>query len=278
MVLEIIDLTNSPPSSPSKSLNESVTLTSNKRIQFEHAPLPIMADTNPNLSQTNQQQTTLCPIPRQTYGPSQIVNRFPSVMQGGDVTILDPITGSNTNLVSHGARLKEPCLYESWTQGEHELFVKGLIKYGKGDWAKIAEEFVCNKTPQQVQSYAIIFFKNLQQSVSPPPPTYSYGYSSKNPTYFAPYPMSRNLNPMVDPSASNSMSMIVNQSQQLFTPVPMNVPFPLVPQYGEASTSTNTIAYGFQTHTSGATAGTSMHAIANDNKEIDLELRLGRNN
>lgn len=163
---------------------------------------------------------------------------------------------------------------------DYRLFVKGLIKYGKGDWAKIAEEFVCNKTPQQVQSYAIIFFKNLQQSVNPPPPTYSYGYSSKNPTYFAPYPMSRNLNPMVDPSASNSMSMIVNQSQQLFTPVPMNVPFPLVPQYGEASTSTNTntIAYRFQTHTSGATAGTSMHAIANDNKEIDLELRLGRNN
>lgn len=131
MVLEIIDLTNSPPSSPSKSLNESVTLTSNKRIQFEHAPLPIMADTNPNLSQTNQQQTTLCPIPRQTYGPSQIVNRFPSVMQGGDVTILDPITGSNTNLVSHGARLKEPCLYESWTQGEHEFvsFNLNLINF-----------------------------------------------------------------------------------------------------------------------------------------------------
>ncbi|TKY58397.1 Transcription factor DIVARICATA [Spatholobus suberectus] len=263
MVPEIIDLTNSPPSPP-RSSNVPIVLNSLRQIQFEKAPLPLMACTNPNPSQTNQQQiTTLWPISGHTSESSQIVTRFQPDMQGGVVRILEPILESNTYLDPHGAWFNEP-----WTQREHELFVMGLIKYGKGRWTKIARDFVCSKTPQEVQSYAANFSRHL------PPPTYPHGFRRRNPTYTAPYLIFKNWNLMVGASTLYSMPIVVNQSQQLLTPVLVNVPFLLAPPYGEAST--NTIMYGFQMHTSATTASnTSMNAIASANEEIDLELRLG---
>ncbi|RDX94750.1 Transcription factor DIVARICATA, partial [Mucuna pruriens] len=248
MLPEIIDLTDSPPSPPR-------VLTSVGRVELENASIPLMPSTNLNLSQTNQQQINSWPTSRNVDEPSQIVTGFQPSMQGGVVAILEPTPESYTHLVPHGTSLDEP-----WTQREHELFVMGLIRYGKGRWTKIAKDYVCNKTPQQVQSYAASFSRNL-----PLPPAYS-----------APYLMSRNWNLTVGPSASYSMPVIVNQSQQLFTLVPVSAPFILVPTYGEASnnTNTNTIMHGFQMQTIRTTASTSMNAIASANEEIDLELRL----
>ncbi|CAL5197380.1 unnamed protein product [Lathyrus oleraceus] len=73
--------------------------------------------------------------------------------------VLQPLPEPNTSRFSNGSRFRVP-----WSQQEHDLFVMGLIEYGKGKWSKIAQHYVCNKTPQQVQCYAHSFFKYLPAS------------------------------------------------------------------------------------------------------------------
>ena len=38
-----------------------------------------------------------------------------------------------------------------WSKEEHRLFLLGLTKLGKGDWASISRDFVTSRTPQQVR-------------------------------------------------------------------------------------------------------------------------------
>ncbi|RZC94184.1 hypothetical protein C5167_021430 [Papaver somniferum] len=45
-----------------------------------------------------------------------------------------------------------------WTEEEHETFLKGLKKLGKGDWRGISRRFVTTKTPTQVASHAQKYF------------------------------------------------------------------------------------------------------------------------
>lgn len=45
-----------------------------------------------------------------------------------------------------------------WTEEEHETFLKGLEKLGKGDWRGISRRFVTTKTPTQVASHAQKYF------------------------------------------------------------------------------------------------------------------------
>ncbi|XP_058099592.1 transcription factor DIVARICATA-like isoform X2 [Magnolia sinica] len=45
-----------------------------------------------------------------------------------------------------------------WTEEEHRQFLRGLQKYGKGDWRNISRNFVITKTPTQVASHAQKFF------------------------------------------------------------------------------------------------------------------------
>ncbi|MCD7459400.1 hypothetical protein HAX54_040857 [Datura stramonium] len=45
-----------------------------------------------------------------------------------------------------------------WTEGEHQLFLMGLNKYGKGDWKSISRYYVVSKTPTQVASHAQKYF------------------------------------------------------------------------------------------------------------------------
>ncbi|XP_050385115.1 transcription factor DIVARICATA-like [Argentina anserina] len=45
-----------------------------------------------------------------------------------------------------------------WTEDEHLRFLKGLLKYGKGDWRSISRDFVVSKTPTQVASHAQKYF------------------------------------------------------------------------------------------------------------------------
>ncbi|XP_020225095.1 uncharacterized protein LOC109806974 [Cajanus cajan] len=263
MMPEIIDLTNSSPSPP-RSSNASIVLGSTRQVKFENAHFPLIVGTNPNLSQASQQQiVTPWPTFDQTNVPSQIVTSFQPSMQGGIVT-----TEPNKYLVPHGAMLNEP-----WTQRDHELFVMGLIRYGKGRWTKIAKDFLRNKTPQQVQSYAANFMQQV-------PPPFPHEFGRRTPTYSSPHFMSNDWNLIIDPSIPNSVPVVVNnRSQQLFTLVPMTDRFLLDPPNGEASTSTNnntnTIKYGFQMHTGDVVASTSMNVTPSANEDIDLELRLG---
>ncbi|CAK9323828.1 unnamed protein product [Citrullus colocynthis] len=45
-----------------------------------------------------------------------------------------------------------------WTEEEHKQFLRGLLKYGKGDWRNISRNFVNSKTPTQVASHAQKYF------------------------------------------------------------------------------------------------------------------------
>ncbi|KAL6993337.1 hypothetical protein U1Q18_011453 [Sarracenia purpurea var. burkii] len=53
-----------------------------------------------------------------------------------------------------------------WTEEEHQLFLMGLNKYGKGDWRSISRYYVVTKTPTQVASHAQKFFRR-QTSTTP---------------------------------------------------------------------------------------------------------------
>ncbi|KAH6797016.1 Duplicated homeodomain-like superfamily protein [Perilla frutescens var. hirtella] len=53
-----------------------------------------------------------------------------------------------------------------WTEEEHQLFLMGLNKYGKGDWRSISRYYVITKTPTQVASHAQKYFRR-QNSTTP---------------------------------------------------------------------------------------------------------------
>lgn len=45
-----------------------------------------------------------------------------------------------------------------WTKEEHETFLAGLKRLGKGDWKGISRNFVRTRTPTQVASHAQKYF------------------------------------------------------------------------------------------------------------------------
>ncbi|EPS70087.1 hypothetical protein M569_04683, partial [Genlisea aurea] len=53
-----------------------------------------------------------------------------------------------------------------WTEDEHQLFLMGLHRYGKGDWRSISRYYVITKTPTQVASHAQKYFR--RQTCSTP--------------------------------------------------------------------------------------------------------------
>ncbi|KAI3897957.1 hypothetical protein MKX03_027184 [Papaver bracteatum] len=53
-----------------------------------------------------------------------------------------------------------------WTKEEHETFLKGLEKLGKGDWRGISRSFVTTKTPTQVASHAQKYFLRQKAATS----------------------------------------------------------------------------------------------------------------
>ncbi|URE27154.1 Myb-like DNA-binding domain [Musa troglodytarum] len=59
---------------------------------------------------------------------------------------------------------------QAWTVDEHRLFLRGLDKYGKGDWRNISRNCVLTRTPTQVASHAQKYFLR-QSSVSRRPRT-----------------------------------------------------------------------------------------------------------
>ncbi|XP_059626880.1 transcription factor DIVARICATA-like [Cornus florida] len=50
-----------------------------------------------------------------------------------------------------------------WTKEEHQNFLAGLDKYGKGDWKSISRHCVQTKNPTQVASHAQKYFQKLEK-------------------------------------------------------------------------------------------------------------------
>jgi len=131
------------------------------------------------------------------------------------------------------------------------LFVMGLIRYGQGRWSKIVENYVCNKTPQQVQSYATSFFRQL-------PDEYVHGLKKGK----------------YDSNGINSSSASYNSMHNM---IAINGPaketltlFPIVPTYhgGEASSNNNTNNYE-------ASNSMTLSSPSAGDGGVDLELHLG---
>jgi SHAQKYF class myb-like DNA-binding protein len=59
----------------------------------------------------------------------------------------------------------------AWSDKEHELFLLGLEKCGKGRWRDIAEYYVRTRTRTQVASHAQKYFQKQKKVVASPPTT-----------------------------------------------------------------------------------------------------------
>ncbi|XP_027078772.2 transcription factor SRM1-like [Coffea arabica] len=72
---------------------------------------------------------------------------------------VEPESTPNSTLTSVENRQKKKGT--RWTKEEHENFLLGLKKYGKGDWRSISRNSVLTKTPTQVASHAQKYFIRL---------------------------------------------------------------------------------------------------------------------
>ncbi|XP_062157730.1 probable transcription factor At5g61620 isoform X2 [Alnus glutinosa] len=51
----------------------------------------------------------------------------------------------------------------AWSEDEHQMFLVGLERLGKGDWRGISRNFVMTRTPTQVASHAQKYFLRLNR-------------------------------------------------------------------------------------------------------------------
>ncbi|XP_057500436.1 transcription factor SRM1-like [Actinidia eriantha] len=105
-----------------------------------------------------------------------------------------------------------------WTEEEHQLFLMGLNKYGKGDWRSISRYYVVTKTPTQVASHAQKFFRR-QTSTTPTDrrrPSI-HDIQTVNSTFFS--------------VPQKHKSPILTNELRTLNVVPLSNPYDLIPMY-----------------------------------------------
>lgn len=80
--------------------------------------------------------------------------------QGKNYFTTTPVKKDVNDSVAAPVR-KERAKRTPWTTDEHDLFLKGLERFGKGNWKQISRALVTTRSPQQVASHAQKFYKQL---------------------------------------------------------------------------------------------------------------------
>lgn len=77
------------------------------------------------------------------------------------IEVNDNITSPSSDSVSTGTSTEKMINKGKWTEEEHQLFLQGMEKYGRGSWSYIASELVKTRTQLQVRSHAQKHFAKL---------------------------------------------------------------------------------------------------------------------
>ncbi|KAJ8459619.1 hypothetical protein OPV22_032545 [Ensete ventricosum] len=99
----------------------------------------------------NSIESGMLPLPNYTMNSKDLAN------DDGQVKgVKQPGTYSKRGMRLEGYRKRRKG--QAWTVDEHRLFLRGLEKYGKGDWRNISRNCVLTRTPTQVASHAQKYF------------------------------------------------------------------------------------------------------------------------
>ncbi|XP_055806924.1 transcription factor MYBS3-like [Solanum dulcamara] len=72
-------------------------------------------------------------------------------------------TSGTGGIMSSGSSCRSSSKGRRWSEDEHRAFLIGLDKLGKGNWTRIAREFVQSRTSTQVASHAQKYFDRQKE-------------------------------------------------------------------------------------------------------------------
>ncbi|KAH7852926.1 hypothetical protein Vadar_031074 [Vaccinium darrowii] len=137
---------------------------------------------------------------------------------GGEDTKGEKVGSSSKQVVKKTSNGNQRKKGVPWTEEEHQLFLMGLNKYGKGDWRSISRHYVVTKTPTQVASHAQKFYR--RQTTTTPADRRRpsiHDIQTVNSTFF-PYPPEMNIDPIINNEAIPPQVPISTP----YGPTPMN--------------------------------------------------------
>ncbi|CAJ2647072.1 unnamed protein product, partial [Trifolium pratense] len=98
-------------------------------------------------------------IPEETQDAANRAESIPEETQA-DANRAEPIP-EETQADANRAEKKR----KHWKEDEHRQFLKGLLKYQRGQWKEISKEFVTTRSPSQIASHAQKYFDRNKDAV-----------------------------------------------------------------------------------------------------------------